>query len=263
MKETTVEVDGATLFYHCDKVAENAPWVIFSNSLLTDLSIWDAQVAALRSRFNILRYDQRGHGRSTSSQAQLDFDLLGRDLLAVMDAAGVETCSAIGLSMGVPTVLAAYRDAPQRFTKLVFVDGMARTAPTGAAAWQERIELARSDGMPHFTQLTASRWLQPATFSGLEGSRLMAIMAATPLDGFVQCARALQSYDYRDTLAEISVPLLAIAGEQDGAIPATMQKVFSPLPGAKIRVIPNAGHVPNFEQPDAFNTALSAFLDSA
>lgn len=120
----------------------NAPWVVFGNSLMTDLSIWEAQVRALSDRFNVLRYDVRGHGASGIDETLLDFDILSRDLIAVMDGFSVEMCSYVGLSMGVPTGLAAYSDNRHRFQRLVFLDGQAQTAPTGRASWQERIDSA-------------------------------------------------------------------------------------------------------------------------
>jgi len=259
---TFVETQNATLHCTTEGPGGQAPWVVFSNSLVTDLSIWDVQAAALSERFNILRYDQRGHGKSSVSDTPLTFDSLGDDVLALLDHFGIETCTFVGLSMGVPTGLRAFDRAPERFTRLVFVDGMARTAPTGAAAWQERIDMVADQGMEAFATATAARWLQDDTLNSDKGRALTAMIAATPQAGFVQCVRALQGYDYWNVLARINVPLLAVAGARDGAIPDAMAKAFGAVPGAQIETIAKAGHVPNYERPEAFNAVLTAFLQA-
>ena len=87
------------------------------------------------------------------------------------------------------------------------------------------------------------------------------MMSTTSVDGFIQCARALQSYDYADIVPTINIPLLAIAGAKDGAMPAAMQKTFSAVANVQIKTIDNAGHIPNFERPDAFNAVLNKFLE--
>lgn len=238
----------------------DSPWLVFANSLLTDASLWDAQVAALGGRFGCLRYDQAGHGRSDVPPRQPDFDDLGADLLAVMDHAGIDRAVAIGLSMGVPTTLAAHRQQPQRFAALVLADGQARTAPGGAAAWAERIALAQTVGMEEFARQTVDRWLTPGAPDSLR-QRLRAMIAATGFEGFRCGATALQSYDYVDELGRIAVPALLLAGEQDGAIPASMAANLLPaIAGARMETIAQAGHVPCLEQPDRFTAALDGFL---
>ena len=79
-----LRVDGAELHYQLDGSA-GAPSVIFSNSLGCDLHMWDAQVAALRDRFHIVRYDTRGHGGSRYHGESLTLERLAADVLAVMD----------------------------------------------------------------------------------------------------------------------------------------------------------------------------------
>lgn len=259
--DKTVSVTGADLACRAEGPGAGAPWVVFSNSLVTNYGIWEPQAKALLNTYNVLRYDQRGHGQSTATTDPMNFTILGSDLLAVMDAAGMERGACVGLSMGVPTTLAAYEMAPERFTRLVFVDGMARTAPTGAATWAERIAFATENGMEALSRATAERWLQPDAPEEMVAA-LRAMVGAIPLEGFVQCARALQGYDYFAVSQALDLPVLAIAGANDGAMPDTMQRVFGALPRARMELVPEAGHVPNFERPDAFNALLRGFLDA-
>ncbi|WP_323771600.1 alpha/beta fold hydrolase [Antarctobacter sp.] len=242
--------------------SDDAPWVIFGNSLVTDLSIWDAQVAAMAGRYGILRYDQAGHGRSGVHAGPVDFDTLGGDLLAVMDAAGVERGIYVGLSMGVPTGLAAHSVAADRFNALVFSDGQAKTAPGGAAGWAERIEGARASGMDAFAAATVGRWLTDGTGPDLR-ARLTRMIASTPFEGFELCATALKDYDFAAELARVTCPTLLIAGAQDGAMPEGMATKLKPaIAGSEMHVIDGAGHVPCFEQPEAFTAILQAFLNN-
>jgi 3-oxoadipate enol-lactonase len=240
--------------------APDAACVVFGNSLLTDMTIWEEQVASLSEHVGLLRYDQAGHGGSDLPPRQSDFDDLGADLLAAIDAAGIERVIYVGVSMGVPTGLAAHRLNKSRFAGLVLCDGQCRTAPGGAAAWAERIADAEANGIAAFASATAERWLT-AGASGDRRARLESMMAATGFDGFRHGATALMNYDYSDELARIECPTLLIAGAEDGAMPASMASMLRPaIAGAEMVVIPDAGHVPCFEQPQAFTAALEGFL---
>lgn len=239
---------------------DQAPWIIFSNSLMTDLSLWDEQVAVLRGRFNILRYDQRGHGASVVPDSPQVIPSLADDVIDLLDRCKIATCTYVGLSMGVPTGLAAYRKAPGRFERLILVDGQASRTPVGKAAWDERIAFGRAHGMAAMADQTVRRWLRPERVALPLGERLHAMIAATPLEGFVACASALQNYDEAAVLKEIKVPTLLVAGSEDGAIPATMRAMAAAIPGAKFQEIADAGHLPNYERSLAFNEILLLFL---
>lgn len=237
---------------------EGAPWVVFSNSVLTDLSVWDAQAQALSGRYRVLRYDQRGHGASGATEGAMDFTRYGADLLAVLDAAGVDRCTVAGLSMGCPTALAALAAAPDRFTGFVAVDGVMRSAPGREAFWTELRETAQRDGMDAIATSTVSRWLPGEAEDSAIRTRLHAMIAATSPTGFYAATYALSSYDQAIYL---HCPVLGITGADDGAMPDAVARQFGQFPGAHITTIPDAGHLPNFQKPDAFNTVLLAFLD--
>jgi 3-oxoadipate enol-lactonase len=249
------------LHLEIERAGDGAPWIVFGNSLLTDLSLWDEVVRPLGRRFNLLRYDQRGHGRSAVPSHPLAMAELGADLTEVLDAAGVGRCLYVGLSMGVPTGLAALARAPGRFGGLILVDGQAKSAATGAAFWQERIALARAEGMAGLAEATVRRWLRPERLGTPMAERLRAIVAATPLEGFVAAASALKSYDESAVLGRIAVPTLLVAGAEDGAMPDTMRTMAAAIPKGRFVAIAEAGHVPVFERPDAFLAAIAEALD--
>jgi pimeloyl-ACP methyl ester carboxylesterase len=107
---------------------------------------------------------------------------------------------------------------------------------------------------------TVKRWLQGASPDDALVERLTDMIAATQPEGFVQAARALQSYDLSRVVPAIACPLLLIAGAKDGVMPETMRSAFGSVPGVQLHLIPEAGHVPNFEAPEAFNEILLPFL---
>ena len=99
-----VKANGISINYQIDG-PEHAPWLVFSNSLATSLSMWDEQAAALKDRFRVLRYDQRGHGGTDAPAGRYAFDTLLDDALALMDALGIAKANFTGLSMGGATAL--------------------------------------------------------------------------------------------------------------------------------------------------------------
>jgi 3-oxoadipate enol-lactonase len=251
--------DGAVLTACVESIDPAAPWVLFSNSLATNMSIWDSQTAALSGRYNILRFDQRGHGTSGLKEAPLGFFRLASDIIALLDHFEITSTAYVGLSMGVPTGLAAYSMAPQRFSGLLLSDGQAKTAPGGETQWRERINLAKAQGMATVAEATARRWLAEPTGAPLAG--LTRMIAATPLKGYVACAEALASFDLDAVLAKLDVPVLLVAGERDDRMPDTMRAMAERISGARFETVTEAGHVPCYERPEAFNALLLPFVE--
>lgn len=242
---------------------ESAPVILLSNSVLTDMRIWDQQIAALNRFFPILSYDQRGHGLSSVSSTPMTFDDFGADVLTLLDAFDIHSCVFIGLSMGVPTGLAALRKSPQRFKAFVAVDGVAKSAAGREAFWSEQRKTARNVGLEQLTSEIAQRWLPSENETAVGILELTKILAGTPVEGFAAATHALQKYDYTSELIKLDVPFLAITGENDGAMPEAMRQQFNSVPRARFEIIKHAGHVPNFQRPDDFNEVLLNFLTSS
>lgn len=249
--------DGGRLNFRIDG-AEGAPWVVMSNSLLTDLSIWDAQIAPLTKRFRVLRYDQRGHGGSSLPKGPMSFADYGNDLNLLLEDQAIKRCIFVGLSMGVPTGLAALAKAPERFAAFVAVDGVAKSAPGREVFWAERRETARNKGMVEIAKTTVPRWLPGATDAMI--ASLQDMVTRTPVEGFVVATSALASYDHVEGLQHLNGPFLGISGAEDGAMPDAVRRQFGDLNDARFADIPRAGHLPNFQRSDAFNDVLMTFL---
>ncbi len=241
---------------------EGAPWMVFSNSLATDLSLWDAQVAHFGARYRCLRYDQRGHGGTEVPPGPATLTELADDAAALMEHFGVQQAVFVGVSMGAATGFGLAARLPGRIARLVASDGQAATAAGGAAAWEERIALLQQQGMDAFADATVARWFAAA--SRAEGNpavaTVRAMVAAMPKPGVIACMRALQAYDVRPGLPAIRQPTLLVAGAEDGAMPQVMQGIQGVIAGAQYMEIAGAGHLPCIERPAAFNAVLERFL---
>lgn len=250
---------------HCaldETAGSRAPWLVFSNSLMTDLHLWDDQVAAFASCFRILRYDQRGHGRTAVPDDPCTFEILSQDLLALFDAFSIATASLVGVSLGGITALRFATDHPGRLDHLVVCDCTAAAPPGADRLWDERIALAMGGGMETLAEPTVGRWFAPETLAAGRPAvaRVRAMIATTPVLGFARAAQALRSFDLLPGLTAVGIPTLMVAGARDGALPASMKAMSGLIPGAQFTEVDGAGHLPNIEQPHAFNRALADIL---
>jgi 3-oxoadipate enol-lactonase len=256
-----VKANGIT--FNCEVGgADNAPWLIFSNSLATNLHMWDRQAADLADRFRILRYDQRGHGQTEATAGRYSFDTLIADVIGLMDALGVERAHWCGVSMGCATGMGLVQKHPARFGHMVLCDNPGRSSPETHRQWEERIAVAQRDGMPALLESTMQRWFPPETLKANPPHMdiIRRMILATPVDGFIGCSAALGDHDFRPLMPKVKNPVLYMCGEKDGHNAAAMKVMQAELPGSQYIVLPGAGHISNMDQPAMFTAALRNFL---
>ena len=240
---------------------ERAPVLIMSNSLGTNFGMWDPQVAALARHFRLVRYDRRGHGQSGVTPPPYTMELLGRDVLAIMDSLGIKTASWCGLSMGgmVGQWLGAH--APERFDRLILCNTSCYYADK--AAWVDRINAVQTGGTAAVAAGVANRWFTPGFIARepAQVARLTDMVLATPLDGYLGCCDAIRDMDHRALLPKIRAPTLIIAGSHDVATPvAEAEFIRERIPGAKLVVL-DAAHISNVEQAEKFTAEVLAFFN--
>ena len=241
---------------------EGAPWLTFSNSLATNLHMWDTQAAALAGDFRILRYDKRGHGKSDVPEGAYDFSMLVGDVIGLWDALGIEKSHFVGLSIGGMTAMGLGLHHADRLESIVISNAIAEAPAPFVAAWDERIAIVEENGMQALAAPTVERWCSDEFFdSGTPVlDDLRAMVAATPAGGFIGCARALQGLDFEKSLGGIRTRTLFIAGKEDGATPAaTMSRLAGMVEGAEYVELSPAGHLSNIEQPEGYTAALRDF----
>jgi 3-oxoadipate enol-lactonase len=258
-----INANGISINYQIDG-PESAPWLILSNSLMTNFSMWDDQVADLKGSFRVLRYDQRGHGGTQVPDGKYTFDMLTADVIALMDALSIQRAHVAGISMGGMTALFLAQRHPDRFDRIIACDCGPASTPASAQQWKERIDLAADKGMEGLVEPTVNRWFPPdfvATKAPVL-DKVRAMIRATPFKGFAGCAQALSDYDLRPGLPGISRPTLCIVGTKDATL-AGMEQIQASVPGAGMVKLEGAGHLSNLEQPQAFTRAIRDFIKAA
>lgn len=248
----------------CDVQGEpGRPWIVLSNSLGADLSMWDAQAAMLARTHRVLRYDTRGHGRSSLGSAPVTMMRLVADVVALLDHFEIERADVMGLSLGGMTALGLGLDHPKRVRRLVCAAARADTAPAAAEAWTARIAAAEAGGMAAVAEATLERWFTPATRAQRQEivDRVRAVFLATPVKGYAACAEAIKHLAYGPRLPSLSAPALFVAGEADvAAPPEVMRRMADTSPLGSFEIIAEAAHLINIEQADTFDTIVSRFL---
>jgi 3-oxoadipate enol-lactonase len=257
-----IKANGITINYEVDGPA-GAPWLVLSNSLATNLSMWDEQARELKGAYRVLRYDQRGHGGTEATAGRYTFALLMADALALMDALGIGKAHFAGLSMGGATALGLAETHPDRLEKVIVCDSPCQSTPASAQQWEERIAIAQKQGMEPLVEATVGRWFPPEVVKAPHVDKVRRMIRDTPVDGFIGCAAALADHDYASAVATVRRPVLFLVGEKDGVNPPAMRKLNAALPGSRYVELAGAGHISNLDQPEAFNRALSDFLKAA
>lgn len=252
--------DGADIHYAAD-ADDGRPALLLSNSLGTDLGMWDPQLAAARARFRVVRYDSRGHGRSAAPAGAYAIDRLGRDALELLDALAIERAAFCGVSKGGMVGMWLAANAGHRLVRAALCNTAAHLPP--ADLWDGRIAAATTQGMAALADGVVERWFtapfrarEPATVA-----RIKAMILATPPAGYAGCCAAVRDMDQRGDLPRIAVPTLVVAGDTDPATPPAMgEAVAAAIPGARFEVLADCAHLANIEQPAAFDAAVFGFL---
>jgi 3-oxoadipate enol-lactonase len=254
-----VDVEGCRINVEVEG-PEDAPAVVFSNSLGTNLHMWDDQATALAKHFRVIRYDQRGHGKSDAPKLPYSLERLGRDVLAILDHLGIKSAHFVGLSMGGCTGMWLGRHARGRFGKLVLSNTGAKIGD--AALWNDRIQSVLKDGMKAVAEVVLERWFTP-NFRKREPAvvkRVREMLLTTPPAGYAGCSAALRDMDERAGIAEIKAPTLVIAGKHDPATPPESGEfIASRIKDAKFVVL-DAAHLANLEQSATYTDTIEKFL---
>lgn len=244
---------------------QGAPVLVLSNSLGTDLGMWDAQIPAFTEHFQVLRYDTRGHGQSLVSEGPYSIEQLGRDVLALLDALHIERAHFCGLSMGGLIGQWLGIHAGERLNKLVVCNTAAKIGEP--SVWNPRIEMVLRDGsaaMAGLRDASIARWFTAdyAQAHPEQVKRITDMLAATSPQGYAANCAAVRDADFRDQLAAIKVPTLVIAGTEDAVTPPSGSHfIQEQVAGAQYAEF-HAAHLSNVQAGDAFSQRVLAFLSA-
>ena len=237
----------------------DAPVLIFSHALGTDLSIWDGVLAQLGPGFRTLTYDQRGHGASDVPAPPYAMGALITDLERLMDHFALKDAVVIGVSLGglVAQGLAVKRLDLVR--ALVLSNTAARIGTPDL--WHRRIAEVRATGLDTYAEGALLRQLGPRHQTHPSAPTLRALLTRTDPDGWTGCAAAIAGADFYPTTATLRLPTLAIAGDNDGSTPPDLVRETAALiPGHHFTLMRGAGHLPMVEKPAEYAALLQDFL---
>ncbi len=250
-RQTVTVGDGCRIAYRFDGDAA-APILLLSNSLGTDLEMWNPQIDAWTRHVRVLRYDQRGHGASGAPAGAYSLDRLGRDVVELLDLLDIEAVDFCGLSLGGMTGQWLGIRAPARLRRLIIANSSAYMGPP--SNWDARIASVLADGMETLATASVERWFTPA-FPARAPDAVAPIrdmLLRTDPVGYAGCCAAIRDMDMRRTAALVAVPTLIIGGSLDPATPPPHSQALSDtIAGARI-VMLEAAHLSNVECPDAF-----------
>ena len=257
-----VHLAAGDLNYQLEGPAD-APVLLLSNSLGTDLGMWDTQMPAFTEHFRVLRYDTRGHGQSQVSAGSYSIEQLGRDVLALLDHLDIRQASFCGLSMGGLIGQWLGINAGARLDKLVLCNTAAKIA--NDEVWNSRIDSVLQGGQQAMRDLrdaSIARWFTPA-FAAAEAeqaNRITAMLAATSAQGYAGNCAAVRDADFRQQLAAIKLPTLIVCGAADPVTtPADGRFLQQHITGAQLLEL-HAAHLSNVEAGAVFTRAVVDFL---
>ncbi|WP_433868590.1 3-oxoadipate enol-lactonase [Saccharopolyspora sp. CA-218241] len=242
---------------------QDAPVVVLSNSLGTDLTLWDEQVPALSREFRVLRYDQRGHGGTPGGPGPYSLADLGGDVLALLDELGIARAHFAGVSLGGMTGMWLAEHAPERIDRLVLICTSAALGP--ASMWRERAAAVRADGTRAMVQPSLPKWFTPAMADREDVvAKFGGMLAAADDEGYAACCEAIADMDLLDGLGSIQAPTLVVAGAEDPATPPShAERIAAGIDGARVEVLSPAAHLANAEQPGTVNRLLLDHFSAA
>ena len=236
------------------------PALIFSNSLGTQFSMWQPQLDALKKDFYMICYDTRGHGQSSAPQGPYSIELLGEDVIHLMDHLHIDKANFCGISMGGLTGQWLAINHPERFEHVIVANTAAQIGQE--QAWKDRASLVREKGLEPIASTAATRWFTEGFIkkNAKIVDQLSHNLAQGSPEGYASCCEALAVADLRDQIQGINIPVLVIAGSKD---PVTTikdgQYMVNNIRSSALFEI-DASHISNIEQPQAFNKAIFDFI---
>jgi pimeloyl-ACP methyl ester carboxylesterase len=234
---TDLNRDGVRISYDMHGYADSGKLpLLLTHGFGSSAQMWAPNVAALSADRQVLRWDMRGHGHSDSPDDQAKYTQAAclRDMGALLDACGAERAILGGLSLGGYLSLAFWLEHPERVAALVLCDtGPGFRNDEARQKWNDR------------SLASAARYERHGELGLARAARGM----LTQQDGRVI-----------DALPSVDVPVLVVVGADDKPFLGAADYVTAKVQKAELVLIPDAGHTCNLDQPELFNTLVSAFL---
>ena len=234
--------------------------LVLSNSVGSNLHMWDKVLPRLESAFRVVRYDTRGHGRSSTPPGPYTINRLGYDLLFLLDHLGIGRANVCGLSMGGMVAMWLGIYAPQRLRRLILANTGAHIGTP--EIWAQRIATVQNSGMAALAGVMLERWFTPSFRDNhpADMETIRNMVAATDPDGYIACCGAIRDTDLRSDISAIAAPALVITGTHDPATPPSNGCAIHAVIRNSKYVELDASHLSAWERAEEFADAAIAFL---
>ncbi|MDZ4666751.1 MAG: alpha/beta hydrolase [bacterium] len=264
-QDLMTEVNNFTISYN--DAGEGSMPILFLHGYPFDKSMWRGQMDSLKSSYRVIACDIRGFGKSTDEKSPLSIDLFAEDLVLFMDKLKIEKVILCGLSMGGFISLNAMMRFPDRFKSLILCDTqcIADTAEVKENRYTT-IEQINLEGADLFNEKFVKSVFHPDSLKNtpelVESLRSIVFANSKGIINAGLTALAERS-ETCTSLNAIGIPTLIICGRADEVTPlAQSQFMHEHIDGSILKIIENAGHVSNLEQPEEFNSSIHDFLNS-
>lgn len=252
------ELDGIRLHYRVDGDPDGAP-VVFANSLGTDLRLWDAVLPHLPRGLKLVRYDKRGHGLSDCPRGPYSMGALVSEAAALMDHLGLRETVFVGLSIGGMIAQGLASKRPDLVRAMVLSNTAAKIGTR--EMWDERVAKVEAGGIAALADPVLERWFSAPFRESAEFHGWRNMLLRQPAEGYAGCSQAISGTDFYASTAALRLPVLGIAGSEDGSTPPDLVRETTELvPGSSFELIRGAGHLPCVEKPEEFAALLTGFL---
>ncbi len=252
------DAGGVKLHYRVDGPADGAP-VVFANSLGTDMRLWDPILPLLPEGLRIIRFDKRGHGLSSIPPAPYTMGALIRDVERLLDHLEVRNSLFVGLSIGgmIAQGLAVKRLDMVR--AMVLSNTAAKIG--NPDFWEQRIAAVRAEGTSGIADAVIARWFGKAFLATPKAELWRNMLARQSDEGYAGCAAAISGTDFYTPTSGLRLPVLGIAGPEDGSTPPDLvRETIDLVPGSSFHLIRKTGHLPCVERPEEFAQVLTQFM---
>ena len=238
------------------------PVIVLSHALGCDLGMWEAVAAELKQSFCVLRFDQRGHGKSEVPPAPYSMEALADDVAELIASQAGGAAHFVGLSMGGMVAQQVAVRHPQRVRSLVIANSSASQDAASRAMWQARAATVLDQGVAAIAEGSMQRWFTPE-FRAQHPDQVAAmrkILEATDPKGYAATCDAISRIDFRSSNAGIACPALVIAGSRDQATPPAMsEEIRASIPGSRMATL-DAAHLSAVERPAEFARLVADFV---
>jgi 3-oxoadipate enol-lactonase len=244
----------------------SGPAIVLCHALGCDLGMWDEVAAQLVPGYTVLRYDQRGHGKSDVVAGPYGIEDMADDAAELIARELPGEVHFVGLSMGGMVAQQLAVRHPELVTSIVVANSCSYYDEAARGLWRSRIDTVRREGVPAIAEAAMQRWFTPRFRQDPQGARrvaaLRAVLEACDREAYAAACDAISRIDFRLSNPRIACPALVIAGTRDEGTPLEMGvAICKSISGAELATL-DAAHLSAVERPVQFAALVAGFIRS-